>query len=36
MSSLPKETELELPMKDDYGFFIKKLVDSSQTESPAQ
>lgn len=28
------KTELELPMKDDYGFFIKRLLeDSSRTES---
>lgn len=31
------KTELELPMRDDYSFFIKKLVeDSLQTEAPAQ
>jgi tRNA(His) 5'-end guanylyltransferase len=31
------KTELELPMKDDYGVFIKKLVeDSSRMESPTK
>ena len=30
------KTELELPMKDDYGFFIKKLVEASSYGSPTE
>jgi tRNA(His) 5'-end guanylyltransferase len=31
------KTELELPMKDDYGFFVRKLIeDSSRIDSQTQ